>query len=134
MPGDRLYVPIEDITPARLHSTRVVPLWVDGSPALDYALSDKKLVFGKRPVNSESGLYLKINNTGYMPIKVEAVYPLNTSTFQVEEEFPRTVRPGNSMDIWVMFKPNEADSYTGELIVEIDQFETQRIPLSGSAI
>ena len=134
MPGDRLYVPIEDITPARLHSTRVVPLWVDGSPAYDYALSDKKLVFGKRPVNSESGLYLKINNTGYMSIKVEAVYSLYTNTFQIEEEFPRTVKPGQSMDIWVMFKPNESGSFEDDLIVEVAQFEPQTVPLVGSAL
>ena len=134
MPSDRLYVSIEDITPARLHSTRVVPLWVGGSPAYDYALSDKKLVFGKRPVNSESGLYLKINNTGYMPIKVEAVYTLYTNTFQLEGKVPRLVKPGQSMDIWVMFKPNESGSFEDDLVVEVAQFEPQTVPLVGSAL
>ena len=134
MTTTRTYVPIEDITPARLHSTRVVPLWVDGSPAYDYTLSDKKLVFGKRPVNSESGLYLKIINAGYMPIEVEAVYTLYTNTFQLEGKVPRLVKPGQSMDIWVMFKPNESGSFEDDLIVEVAQFEPQTVPLVGSAL
>lgn len=132
--SERPFVPLDAFTHPRDHSSRVVPLWVNGSPPLEMSLSEHTLAFGGRLVGSPSEpLVLIITNTGFMPLNIESVL-IDGDEFTITPVAPRVLEANKIMAVPVTFRPPKFGSNYGTLVITTKEGITKRVRLLGSGI
>lgn len=132
--SDRPFVPLDAFTHARDHSSRVVPLWVNGSPPLEMSLSDHTLAFGGRLINTPSEpLVLIITNTGFKSLTIKSVTVLGDQ-FSITPVLPRVLEANKIMAVPVVFTPVDFGVNYGTLVIETEEGITKRIRLLGLGV
>jgi hypothetical protein len=132
--SERPFVPLDAFTHPRDHSSRVVPLWVNGSPPLEMSLSDHTLAFGGRLINSPSDpLVLIVTNSGFLSLNIETV-TITGEQFSIQPILPRELEAGKIMAIPVTFRPTEFGVNYGTLVITTKEGLTKKIRLLGAGI
>lgn len=129
-----LYVSIASLTPAKLHSSRTVPEWVDGKPPYRLRFSNEAYLFPAAALNSTSHRVVLLSNTGFQPIEVSSVSITSAFTcFTGAYASPFLIQPGEQKELSVTFAPEVAGSFTGSLVVASSNHPTITLPIYGEA-
>ena len=119
--SERPYAGLDAFTHPRDHSSRVVPLWVNGSPPYEITLSEHTLAFGDRLVASPSAPYeLVIKNTGFQPLNILSVLS-DSDMFTITEVPAQPLLAGQSLIVPIVFRPDGFGVYSGLLTIVADQ-------------
>lgn len=132
--SDRPFVPLDAFTHARDHSSRVVPLWVNGSPPHRLSLSDSTVSFGGRLINTPSEpMKLTLTNTGFNPLTFSE-FQIDGDDFAIVSELPVKLPAGKSVDVYLTFTPSSYTAITGKLVIKTTRGLTYEVVLEGIGI
>lgn len=134
MSEDRPYVPLDNFTNPRDHTSRVVPLWVNGRPPFDLSVSEHTLAFGGQLVNSPSSpLVLILTNTGFKSLFLETI-TIEGSEFTMADFTARELEPNKIYAIPVTYTPTEFGTDSGVLRITTTEGITKQVRLIGTGI
>lgn len=128
------YRPLDDFAHPRDHSSRVVPLWVNGSPPYEMSLSDHTLAFGGRLVGSPSEpMVLIITNTGFKPLTITSI-TVDGDAFSIGEYESRVLDAGKILAVPVVYRPPIFGVNYGVLEISSVEAGTKKVRLLGSGV
>lgn len=135
MSEQRPYVPLDAFTHPRDHSSRVVPLWVDGRPPYELTVSVHTLAFGGQQVGVKGDpLILKITNSGFQPLHIESILIVG-DTFEMSPVAPHVIEGGGGVTLVpVVFRPPEFGVHYGKLVITTKEKVNKEVRLIGSGI
>lgn len=135
MSEQRPYVPLDAFTRPRDHSSRVVPLWVDGRPPYELTVSTHTLAFGGQQVNVEDDpLILKITNSGFQPLHIESIL-ITGPAFSIAVVAPHVIEGGGGVTLVpVIFRPPVFGVHYGKLVITTKEKVNKEVRLIGSGI
>lgn len=124
------YVGIEDIV-VRNHSSRVIPLWVNGRPALMLTLDPKRLDFGGNTIGQPSEpMKLTITNIGFSDITFGTARMSNPE-FELLVALPEVLKVNESLDLFVVYTPVDYVASTGVLYLDLGGGVVYEVELKG---
>ena len=124
------YVGIEDFV-VRNHSSRVIPLWVNGRPALKLTLEPKGLDFGGNIVGLPSEpMKLTITNIGFADITFGTARMSNPE-FELLVALPEVLKVNESLDLFVVYTPVDYVASTGVLYLDLGGGVVYEVELKG---
>lgn len=130
----RTYKPIESFKPPRIHSTRVVPEWVNGKPPQRLAISKEEYLFPVTLSTEESNSSVVLSNTGFLPMEItSARLVAGSAVFFGEYLIPFVLLPGETENIELTFSPTEAGSFTDSLVITVVDYPAITLPIYGEA-
>lgn len=134
MSDKRPFVPLDAFTHPRDHSSRVVPLWVNGSPPLEMSLSEHTLAFGGRLVGTPSEpMVLIITNTGFKPLNIESIL-IDGDAFSIADFVPRVLEANKILAVPVIYRPPVFGVNYGTLVITTKEGITKQVRLLGAGI
>lgn len=131
--ADTPYEGIEDVE-VRNHSSRVIPLWVNGRPAYKLAISPSELDFGNGTVGITSQpMAIELTNRGFQHIDMQGI-SITGAEFKIISDLPTRLRIDESVLIQVVFTPITFSESVGTLHVDVGGGITYDIPLKGNGV
>jgi hypothetical protein len=99
-----------------------------------FSISPTSLPFAPQTVGTSSQNTVTLLNTGHSDITLNS-FSLTPSEFQLVNGYaPGTLSPGRSLYFTIKFAPDAAQTFTGQLTLNIQGFSPQVIPLSGTGL
>lgn len=132
--SERPYAGLDAFTHPRDHSSRVVPLWVNGSPPYELTVSEHTVAFGNRLVASPSAPYnLLIKNTGFQPLNILSVTS-DSDMFTIPVIPVQVLEAGQTLTVAIVFRPEEYGVYSGSIHIVADHGIAKTIRLVGAGV
>lgn len=132
MSEERPYVPLDKFAHPREHSSRVIPLWVNGAPPHKLGISPEILDFGGQLLNGQTvPLTIILTNTGFMPLDITSV-ALVGAAFSMQPVAARTLEPGQILAIPIVFAPTDIGLSQGTLTISIAELGIRTVAIKGT--
>lgn len=125
------YTGINDVV-VRNHSSRVIPLWVNGKPPFRLVVSPTELAFGGHTIGVPSEpMMVILTNDGFNPLPIVSVV-LEGKNYSLTGTVPKVVPVGFSVSLGVVFTPEDFFESLGTLTVDLGDNGKHVIPLTGA--
>ena len=119
--------------PLRNHSSRVIPLWVDGKPPFRVGVFPTTLDYGLRLVDVATPLRFKIVNHGFQTLVIKSI-TITGNKFQLPTIIPTEVKANREVEVEVIYFSHEQGAASGHIDIEFENLDTERVLLSGDSI
>lgn len=119
--------------PLRLHSSRVIPLWVDGKPPYEVSVTESILAFGGVLLGGNTSKSIHVINTGFEPLGITGI-TINVEAFTLDPVLPTLVRANKSIEIPVKFTPKVFGATLGNVTITFDKVPETKVSLTGSGV
>lgn len=131
------FVPLVDYlrdNPLTNHSSREIPLWVEGKPPYELTcINGKTITFGGLVLGLSKTVDVVLENTGFQPLHVKSVL-LSTPEYTLANPAPEIIYPGRSIKLGVTFKPTTYGLLVGTLSIDCGQGGNYTHRLLGTGI
>lgn len=115
------------------HSSRVIPLWVNGHPPYGVVATPASLDFSSTTVGTSSTQTVTITNTGFYSISPGTLSFTNPTEYLCTATVPLSLAPDESFDISVTYTPiNEGEGNSVLTLVLSNGLADLEIALTGS--
>jgi hypothetical protein len=119
--------------PLRLHSSRVIPLWVDGKPPYRVSITPGTLDFGKKLVGSVTTKEVVITNLGFEPLDLTSVV-LSGEGFKITSLVPKSLHAEKSLTILIAFTSPLVKVFLGNLVLDIPNIGQRQVLLRAESV
>jgi hypothetical protein len=131
------FVPLVDYlrdNPLTNHSSREIPLWVEGKPPYELtSLKGNTLAFGGLVLGLSKTMELVLENTGFQPLHVQSVL-VPSADYELVNAAPEIIYPGRTVTLLVKFVPSTFGLLVGNLVVNCGQGGRYTFRLLGTGI
>jgi hypothetical protein len=108
--------------------------WAVGTQAQTFTISPSSLSFGSQTVGTFSQSTVTLLNTGHTNLSLSS-FTLAPSEFQLVNGYaPAVLGPDRAMYFTIVFVPNAAQTFSGQLTINIEGLSPQVVALSGQGL
>ena len=120
--------------PPRLHSSRVIPLWVKGDPPYRITVAEDGLDFGSVLLGTPKTQAIHITNSGFHPMHITTVTLTGNAAFSLPTIVDMKLSAGEVLELPVVFTPTVYGPVLGHLDLTFDNTDPVSLRVKGSGV